>query len=124
MRRASAFGLGLAALTVALAGCSRPGGSLSETIGDPQAGSVIVTRQACGSCHEIPGRVQADGVAAPPLDHFAARSTIAGVLPNTAPDLVLWLKSPQTVLPGNAMPDMGLTQAQAQDVAAYLYSLR
>lgn len=106
-------------------GCS--GGStpsLVSAIGDPERGSLIVERHACGSCHEIPDRLQADGLAGPPLTHFASRTTIAGLLPNTPTNLVRWLRSPQEVVPGNAMPDLGLTEQEARDVAAYLYTLR
>ena len=49
---------------------------------------------------------------------------IAGVLPNTPENLVHWLRSPQAVVPGNAMPDVGLSDAQARDIAAYLYAER
>jgi cytochrome c len=37
--------------------------------------------------------------------------------------MVLWLQTPQKVLPGNAMPDSGLSEADARDVAAYLASI-
>lgn len=93
-------------------------------VGDPGAGRVIILRESCGSCHRIPGVVDADGLVGPPLTHFAQRTIIAGVLSNTPASLVLWLKTPQAVVPGSAMPDMGLTDRQARDVAAYLYTLK
>jgi cytochrome c2 len=31
---------------------------------------------------------------------------------------------PQRIVPGNAMPDMGLNERQARDIAAYLYTLQ
>lgn len=49
---------------------------------------------------------------------------IAGALPNTRSNLVAFLRSPQSVVPGGAMPDMGLTRRQARDAAAYLLTLR
>ena len=49
---------------------------------------------------------------------------IAGMLPNTPDNLVLWLQRPQSVVPGNGMPDMGLSPRQAHDIAAYLYTLQ
>ncbi len=49
---------------------------------------------------------------------------IAGLIANTPSNLVAWLRSPQTVAPGNAMPDMGLSGRQAGDVAAYLEGLQ
>jgi cytochrome c1 len=60
----------------------------------------------------------------PPLAGFAGRTYIAGRFPNTAPALVRWIESPQAVAPGTAMPDLGIEEAQARDIAAYLYTLR
>lgn len=115
----------LISLTLAAAACQRfSTPSFSGFGGDPKGGAVVITREGCGSCHEIPGVVDADGQAGPPLTHFARRTLIAGVLPNTPSNLVLWLKTPQTVVPGNAMPNMGLSDGQAKDVATYLYTIK
>ena len=46
------------------------------------------------------------------------------MLRNNPENLVTWLRDPQQVVPGNAMPDLGLTDQQARDIAAYLYKLR
>jgi cytochrome c1 len=81
-------------------------------------------REACGSCHTVPGLQQADGLAGPPLTGFARRTMIGGMLANTPDNLVGWLRSPQAVVPRNAMPDLRLTDKQARDVAAYLETLR
>ena len=70
----------------------------------------------------MPGVPNANGLVGPPLGGFARRTVIAGVLPNTPPNLVLWLRNPQAVTPGNAMPNVGLTDGQARDIAAYLYA--
>jgi cytochrome c1 len=37
--------------------------------------------------------------------------------------MIKWLRDPQGVVPGNAMPDMGLSEDQARDIAAYLSTL-
>jgi cytochrome c1 len=37
---------------------------------------------------------------------------------------VHWIESPTSMKPKTAMPDLGLTQTQATDVAAYLQTLR
>jgi hypothetical protein len=52
------------------------------------------------------------------------RIYIAGILRNTPDALIAWLRNPQTVVPGNAMPNMGLSESDARDIAAYLYTLR
>lgn len=89
--------------------------------GDPSQGEILVGRFSCGACHELAGVVGANGQVGPPLSTFGDRTMIAGVLPNTPENLVLWLRHPQAVVPGNAMPDVGLSDAQARDIAAYLY---
>lgn len=110
------------ALAPALAACSQ--GGATPAFGDPQAGRAVIRRQACGSCHVIPGDQLAVGRAGPPLAHMARRAVIAGMLPNTPDNLALWVRQPQEIVPGNAMPDMGLSERQARDVAAYLETLR
>ncbi|HEY5411903.1 MAG TPA: c-type cytochrome [Caulobacteraceae bacterium] len=112
---------GLVGLCMAVASCRRP------AYADPDAadrGSIVIGQQQCGSCHVIPGIPNADGIAGPPLGGIARRSMIAGVIPNTPGGLITWLRTPQAVVPGNAMPDMGLSEQQARDVAAYLDTLQ
>ena len=77
----------------------------------------------CISCHQIRGTVAA-GVLGPDLTHVGGRETIAaGVLENTLDNLAFWIKDPHEVKPGNLMLDMGLTDEQARQIAAYLLSL-
>ncbi len=92
--------------------------------GDPARGAVEIGRVQCGACHQIPGIDHAIGLVGPPLNHFARRTVVAGMLPNTPDHLVHWLRDPQSVTPGNAMPSTELNDQQARDVAAYLYTLR
>lgn len=110
---------------LALCACSRrPENPPWPTLGgDPARGAATITTSACGACHEIPGVQNADGMVGPPLDHFARRTMVAGVLPNSPANLIRWIRFSQSIVPGNAMPDTRLTDAQASDVAAYLYTL-
>jgi len=85
------------------------------------AGRGLIARYGCGACHAIPGVPGADAMAAPPLDHFYQRSYIAGRLPNTEENLIKWIQVPQQIEPGTAMPNLGVTQDEARDIAAYLY---
>jgi cytochrome c1 len=94
------------------------------TGGDASRAAAAVDRLGCGSCHDIPGIPGATGRVGPPLAHMAARDYIAGVMPNTAGNLVLWIRWPQGVLPNSAMPNMGASEREARDIAAYLLSLR
>jgi len=120
-RTVTALGLAFAALVSACAP-SPPAPKWPNFGGDAHRGKLLVGRYSCGACHQMPGIEEADGLVGPPLATFSRRTMIAGLLPNTPSNLVLWLRHPQAVTPGNAMPDLGLTDAQARDIAAYLYA--
>ncbi len=117
----------LAATCIAAVGCT--GGRTLPTYtasvgGNAMHGRHVIESKGCGSCHTIPGIHDAKGEVGPPLMFFSRRTMIAGELPNSPENLVRWLKNPPSVEPGTAMPDLGLTDQQANDVAAYLYTLR
>jgi cytochrome c1 len=92
--------------------------------GDARQGARVIAARHCGSCHMIPGIRSADGLVGPPLILFGRRSFIAGRLANSRENLAQWVIDPQAVEPGTAMPNLGLTDREARDVAAYLSSLR
>lgn len=93
------------------------------SIGDPGEGRALIEIAGCGSCHMIPGIKRARGLVGPPLVHWSRRAIIAGLLQNTPANTVTWLLAPQDIVPGNAMPDLGLNEEQARDITAYLYTL-
>ena len=43
---------------------------------------------------------------------------------NTPDNIVKWIVMPQSILPGGAMPNLGVTDRQARNMAAYLYTLQ
>ena len=90
---------------------------------DPARGAAAVRARACGACHQIPTVPAARGRVGPSLDGFADRMLIAGTVPNTAGDLVRWLRDPSAIQPRTAMPALGLSESEAQDIAAFLYML-
>ncbi len=92
--------------------------------GNPELGRRLAERYHCGSCHTIPGVSAARGRLAISLDSFGQRSYIAGRIPNQAPLLARWIESPRSLIPDTAMPDMGVTPADARDIAAYLRQLK
>ena len=120
----------LIAILLAVAGCrgNNPsyavGYSPRVVGGDPQRGAAVIEQYGCGSCHTIPGVRSAKGLVGPPLLWWSRRTFIGGELPNTPENLVLWIRSPQSVEQHTAMPTLGLSDQQARDVAAYLYTLR
>jgi cytochrome c1 len=124
-RRRVSASLALAAASVLLAACDSRGPPIWPAFGgDPGRGATLIGQAQCGACHEIPGIGDAHGLVGPPLAQFGQRTMIAGMLPNTPDSLVHWLRDPQSVTPGNGMPSTNLTEQQARDVAAYLYTLR
>lgn len=94
------------------------------TGGSASAGKRIIADRGCGKCHTIPGIPNANGLVGPPLNSMGRRSYIAGIFPNQPDNMVQWLMSPKSMKPKTAMPSVGLSEQQARDVAAYLYTLR
>ncbi|MGH9342942.1 MAG: c-type cytochrome [Terriglobia bacterium] len=94
------------------------------TGGIASLGKQIMVQRKCGSCHTVPGIPGAHGVFGPPLTSIGDRTYIAGNFPNQPNNLVHWIMSPTSMKPKTAMPDLGLSEQQARDVAAYLYTLR
>jgi cytochrome c2 len=93
------------------------------TGGDSENGRLLMTRYGCASCHEISGVPNARGTVGPSLAGIAERSLLAGKLPNTPANMERWLREPQAVSPGTGMPDMAISERDARDLAAYLYTL-
>jgi cytochrome c len=94
------------------------------TGGEPDAGRVAIRKHGCPACHTIPGVRGAEGLVGPPLDRMGSRLYLAGHLPNTPENMMRWLQHPPRVHPPTAMPDTGVTEAEARDITAYLYTLR
>jgi cytochrome c len=120
--------IGLVALAVLFvsAGCGQlPGTSEQISIpgGDPERGREAFVEYGCHSCHSIPGVARADAFVGPPLENWAERSFIAGQFPNEPDTLIRWIMDPQAMIPGTAMPDMGVSEQAARDMSAYLYTL-
>lgn len=113
---------------IGLAACTEGAASTaSQEIvpgGDSQRGRQVLLNYGCEACHTIPGIQGADATVGPPLNAWADRRYIAGTLPNTPAHLIRWIQYPQAVEPGTAMPNMGVTDQDARDMAAYLYTLR
>lgn len=114
----------LAIVLAALTACDEPYLVVPGVgIGYPEAGREAFNQYACTSCHVIPGVVGADIHVGPPLSGIAERKYLAGVLPNTPANLLHWIRQPQTIAPQSAMPDLGVGEQPALDMAAYLYRL-
>jgi mono/diheme cytochrome c family protein len=93
-------------------------------VGDPERGRTALHQYACVACHIIPGATGPKARVGPPLAGIASRKILGGVLPNTPENMVRWLRVPQSIDPPTAMPDLGVTERDARDIAAYLATLK
>lgn len=107
-----------------LAGCGESPPRLHVAGGDAGRGKVAIERYGCPACHTIPGIPGYGANVGPPLGEFAARAYVGGVVPNLPQNLVRWLRDPPSVAPRTVMPRLGVSEAEARDMAAYLYARR
>jgi cytochrome c2 len=94
------------------------------TGGSAERGRRAVLHYGCHACHEIPGVPGARATIGPSLKGIASRSTLAGHYATSTSAMLTWIQHPQEMLPGNVMPDMGVSEADARDLTAYLFTLR
>lgn len=106
----------LACLLLALAGCKAPHGPP----GDRENGRLLLRQFGCGHCHEIPGVADARGEKGPSLAKVGRRAYLGGVLPNTPENMVRFIRDPRRFDPRTTMPALGVTEAHARDMVAYL----
>jgi cytochrome c len=92
------------------------------TGGDPARAPGIIRRYGCSGCHTISGIPGADGQVGPQLSGLIHRVYIGGGATNSPDHLVQWIVAPHQLSPRSAMPVTGISEAEARDVAAYLYA--
>ncbi len=113
--------------------------------GDAQRGFQQYSRSSCIGCHKIRGNPSSLGVIGPDLTHLGSRHTLAaGLFPNDARHLALWIKNARKMKPlaSTSMPTLGmgeidpilkttvtaglggLTDQQISDIVAYLMTLK
>src|SRR3954454_1666984 len=124
----------LAAVVAILAGSAVASGTLWQvqrradkiavamTGGDIARAPDLIRRYGCAGCHTIPGIHGGDGQVGGPLQEVKRRVYVGGVATNSPDNMIKWIVSPQTFSPRSAMPATGISEAEARDVAAYLYS--
>ena len=87
------------------------------------AGSQLFISKGCINCHAVQG-VNTYNRTGPDLSHIGSRTSIAaGILANTPENMIRWLRFTDTVKPGVAMPNLGLSQEEAEQLTAYLDTL-
>jgi cytochrome c1 len=96
--------------------------AMSMTGGDIHRAQQAMATYGCAGCHRIPGVVGARGQVGPPLAGLGGRIYIAGSLRNTPENLIHWIINPIDIDPQTAMPVTGVSETEARDIAAFLYS--
>ncbi len=87
------------------------------------AGSQLFISKGCVNCHAVNG-VNTYNRTGPNLSFIGSRTSIAaGLLANTPENMIRWLRYTDTIKPGVAMPNLGLSQEEAVQLTAYLESL-
>ncbi len=104
-----------------LAGCERLPDREPITGGNPAQGRQLIVQFGCGSCHTISGVPGATATVGPPLQDLKKRVYLAGHLVNSPEQLAKWIVNPREFDDKTAMPAVGVSEAQARDIAAYLY---
>jgi cytochrome c oxidase subunit 2 len=91
------------------------------------AGMDVFLNRGCIQCHNIDAITPELDQAAfngPDLTHFMDRRVIAGAYKEYSVDnLKTWLANPPKEKPGSYMPNLGLTQQEIDDLAAFLETL-
>lgn len=82
-------------------------------------GERLFRERKCVDCHAISARDDRPLIG-PPLAHIASRKFLGGNLSNTPGNLALWITSPQSILPGNRMPDSPLPADDLRELTRFL----
>ena len=98
----------------------------------PEAAAALPLMQkyGCGGCHTISGVAGFTDTVGPELTHVASKPKIpesTGNLVNNPANLAKWIYDAPAVKPGIVMPNFsgqGMTQDEAQKIAAYLETLK
>jgi cytochrome c len=88
---------------------------------DSRHGRDAIVMYGCYACHVVSGIREATGRVGPKLEEIDRQIYLAGVLPNSPPNMIRWIQAPQEFSPGTAMPGLGVPEQHARDMAAYLF---
>lgn len=86
-----------------------------------ERGRHAIVTYGCIACHTVDGISESKALVGPPLTRMAGRVYLAGMLENTPANMVRWIQKPREVNPKTAMPNTGVSDSDARDIASYLY---
>jgi cytochrome c oxidase subunit 2 len=96
---------------------------------ETRAGRELFRSLACAGCHTVQNLTAGRFPGAPPLDGVASRPSIAGGVltmtdENRRDNFRRWIANPPAVKPGTAMPSLGLSEQQVNDITEFLLTLK
>jgi cytochrome c1 len=84
-------------------------------------GEKLFMSKGCVGCHSLQAVNAPKGMIGPNLANVGARSYIAaGTLKNTDQNLARWIRNPQEIKKGVLMPNLGVSETEAQALVAFL----
>ena len=93
--------------------------------GSAQHGKELIAQYGCNVCHIAPGIEGPNGMLGPSFEGVAARPTVShGTIQNTPENLERFIQGPTAMNPASAMPNLNVNPHDAQDIVAYLETLR
>ncbi|HEY0139772.1 MAG TPA: c-type cytochrome [Thermoanaerobaculia bacterium] len=93
--------------------------------GNPQKGLALIGQYGCNVCHIIPGSDGPQGALGPTLAKIGSQGTIVGGTVRITPDILAqYIQEPGSIYPQSTMPPLGMPDSEAQDIAAYLLTLK
>ncbi len=93
--------------------------------GNADRGKQLITQYGCTVCHTTPGIAGPQGVLGPSLAGVGARPTLSNnTFANTPMNVAQFIQTPASMNPASSMPPLGVGPVDAQDIAAYLATLR
>jgi cytochrome c2 len=132
--------IGLVTATFVLAACAppapppkpagseaKPAASGGTITGDAANGRTLFTAKGCIACHTAQGIQGATGTIGPNLNGIgdaAKRPTLTDGGQNTPEHIREWIKDPQKLKPGTMMPNLQLSDKEADDLTALLLTLK
>lgn len=99
----------------------KPGGAAPAGNQQYAEGEKLFTGKGCIACHSMAAVNAPKGMVGPNLANIGSRSYLAaGTLKNTDENLARWIRDPQGIKKGVLMPNLGVTDAEAKALVAYL----
>ena len=93
--------------------------------GNVERGRQLSAQYGCNVCHVMPGVEGPQGSLGPSLVGLAARPAISlETVPNNPENLTRFIQEPASLNPQSSMPALGIPANDAQDITAFLLTLK